>query len=73
METPPRFLCSVCGQGHALGFTSLLDDRDFPKGFERTSLMPLHRLYVAGHTVPSARRFIPQSDFLAVGARLLAF
>src|SRR5262249_16906925 len=52
---------------------SLLDDRDFPKGFERTSLTPLHRLNDAGHTVPSARRFIPQSNFLTVGARLLAF
>src|SRR5262245_17425493 len=52
---------------------SLLDDRDLPKGFERTSLTPLHRLYDDGHTVPSARRFITQSNFLTVGARLLAF
>lgn len=66
-----RFASSVIAAGRS--FPPLLDDRDLPKGFELTSLTPLYGLYDTVHNIPSTRRFIPHGEFLAVGARLLAF
>lgn len=67
-----RFASSVIARA-GRSFPSLLDNRDLPKGFELTSLTPLYGLYDTGHNIPSTRRFIPHGEFLAVGARLLAF